>query len=265
MARPAPIRPTTTSLGKGLALLSALGDAGEPLGLADLARISSYPKSTVHRLLATMAAQRYVEQLPDGRYAIGLRLFELGSNAGVRMTLRDAAIEELRGLASDVGETAHLGVLDGAEVVYIEKVESGQSIRMSSQVGRRNPLHCTGIGKALLAFAPGELVSRILASGLPAHTPHTVTSERRLRRDLAAIRERGWSADDEELELGLRCVGAPVFGADGRVEAALSIAGPTIRMGTDFGERFGPVVTAAAARVSAALGHRSQAGYAVGA
>ena len=244
-----------TSLGKGLELLVLLAESDEPLRIVELAERAGRPKSTVHRLLATMLAMRVVEQTDDGRYAIGLRLFEIGSRAIVRMSLRDVAAPELRRLSTELGETSHLGVLDENEIVYVEKVEGSASIRMSSQVGHRNPLHCTGIGKALLAFAGEGAIDAICDGELEARTEHTITDGDALREELARTRKRGFSIDDEEVEAGLRCVGAPVLEAEGRPLAAISIAGPAMRMDIERCREVGPVLTAAAERISRSLGH----------
>ncbi len=243
-----------TSLGKGLDLLAAIAEFDEPVGVTELAERTGRPKSTVHRMLGTMTAMRVVEQVVDGRYAIGLRLFEIGSRAAVRISLRDIAAPELRDLTERLDETSHLGVLDGDEVVYVEKVEGSASIRMSSQVGHRNPLYCTGIGKALLAFAGEEAIEAVCRAGLATRSKGTITDPTALREDLALTRARGYSIDDEEVEAGLRCVGAPVFSADGETQAAISVAGPAMRMGLDRCEEIGPELTAAATRIGRALG-----------
>lgn len=232
-----------------------LAESEEPMRIGELAERAGRPKSTVHRLLATMLDLRVVEQTDDGRYAIGLRLFEIGSRAAVRVSLRDVAVVELRDLSAKLGETSHVGVLDGDEVVYVEKVESEASIRMSSRVGRRNPLHCTGIGKALLAFQGEEAIDEVCSRQLEARTEHTITDPKKLRKELAKTRERGFSIDDEEVELGLRCVGAPVLGADGRPVAAISVAGPAARMDPERCIAIGPDLIEAGRRIARGLGH----------
>jgi IclR family transcriptional regulator, KDG regulon repressor len=254
-ASPAGTPRADTSLGKGIELLAVLAGSEEPLRIGELADLAKRPKSTVHRLLATMLELRVVEQTDDGRYAIGLRLFEIGSRAAVRVSLRDVAIVELRDLSGRLGETSHVGVLDGDEVVYVEKVESEASIRMSSRVGRRNPLHCTGIGKALLAFQGDAEIDAACARELEARTEHTITDPKKLRKELTLTRERGFSIDDEEVELGLRCVGAPVLGDDGRPVAAISIAGPAARMEVEKCVAIGPDLAEAAGRIARGLGH----------
>ena len=252
-ADPAPS--AETSLGKGLELLIVLSESDEPLRVVELAERAGRPKSTVHRLLATMVSMRMVEQTEDGRYAIGLRLFEIGSRAAARVSLRDVALAELRGLSESLGETSHLGVRDGDAVVYVEKVESSASIRMSSRVGRRNPLHCTGIGKALLAFDGDEAIAEVCAGGLEARTDHSITDPDRLVEEMALIRSRGFSIDDEEVEAELRCVAAPVLSADGHPLAAISVAGPATRLDLDRCVAIGPDLIASARQISRGLGH----------
>ena len=242
--------------------MRALAATNHTAGVSQLSRTTGYPKSTVHRLLTDMTEFGVVRQVDDGQYEIGILLFELGSRARMGFDLRVIAMPHLQHLRDETGETAHLGVradetlhdIDGA-VIYIEKVESAQAIRMSSEMGRRNPLYCTSLGKVLLAFSEQELVERFLSEAvLLPRTPNTITDRRRLRAELAQVKRQGFAVDDEELELGLRCIAVPVL-AKGRVVAAVSIAGPTTRVHADSISRLAGAVTEAAARISRAVDH----------
>lgn len=243
----------TTSLGKGLALLDVLTAADGPLRLGSLAARAGQPRSTTHRLVRMLVSSGVATQNADGTYALGLRLLELGRRAVAGTDLRATAIPVLRELRDRTGETAHLGIADGDEVVYLEKVESRHAVRMTSEVGGRNPAHCTALGKAILSQRPPE--TRCPRT-LPSRTDRTHTTARALAHDLRRVRQRGYAIDDEENEPGLRCVAAPVLDAAGHPVAAVSISGPTIRITADNVRYFGQAVIFAAASISRALGHR---------
>lgn len=245
----------STSLGKGLALLDVLGREQGPLRLSELARRTGQPRSTTHRLLRTLGEFALVVQNSDGHYALGLRLLELGRRAASSTDLREAAVPHLRRLRDLTGETAHIGVVAGDEVVYLEKVESECAIRMSSEIGGRNPLHCTALGKAVLAYGPSDLRKTVLHSRrLAQRTERTLTDKSALSEDLQRIRSRGFSIDDEENEPGLRCIGAPVLDAEGRPVAAVSVSGPVTRVTDQNVDRFASLVMAAGKAISRSLG-----------
>lgn len=249
-----------TSLGRGFTLLAHLADAAdanETLGVSELARRTGYAKSTVHRLLSTLCRVGAVERRNDERYQIGLRLFELGNRAQLRESLRAHALRALHELRDATGETAHLGVLAEDSVIYIEKVETANTVRMASEVGHRNPLYCTALGKTLLAFGDPDGRERALAAApFPARTTATLVDAAALGRDFERIRARGYAIDDEESELGLRCIAAPVREAAGTTVAAISISGPTTRVTAAAVPRLGGEVVRSAAMISASLGYR---------
>ncbi len=204
-------------------ILDAFVDAGETLTLAQLTKASGLPRSTVHR---------YAEQLVDvgwlerqaGTYAIGSRLFELGSLARRCSRLRIAARPHLQWLAATSSLAVNLAVLDGVEVVYLERMLLRQ-FKLPTRDGGRMPAYCTGVGKALLAYADEADVERVLQAGLEPRTPFTVTSPAALRSELEAIRATGIAHDREEAYRGIVCVAAPVRGS-GRAIAAVSVSGP---------------------------------------
>jgi len=219
-------------LDRSVAILETLAAAEEDLSLFEIAEHLRLHKSTIHRLLMVLERHRLVERRADGgRYGLGLRLFELGTRAFTRLGLGERARPHLEKLAVETGETAHLCILDDGGVLYLEKVEPSRTVRVPSSVGRRNPAHCTAVGKVLLAhLAPADLDRLVEARGLKAYTRNTITTSSLLQRELRAIRERGYAVDDEEIEEGLRCVGAPVRDHSGRVVASMSIAGPAFRV-----------------------------------
>ncbi|MFC0038459.1 IclR family transcriptional regulator [Actinomadura rayongensis] len=226
------------SLERAFELLEHLADAGGELALSELTEVSGLPMPTIYRLMRTLVNLGYVRQEPSKRYALGPRLIRLGDGAG--RLLGSWARPALARLVDEVGETANMAVLEGDAVVYVAQVPSRHSMRMFTEVGRRVKPHCTGVGKALLAQLDEPRVREILAhTGMPANTPHTLTDPDALIAELAKTRERGYALDDEEQEIGVRCVAVPLPGAP--APAALSVSGPSARM---TGEALGAVVPA---------------------
>ncbi|MEH0108661.1 IclR family transcriptional regulator [Tersicoccus sp. MR15.9] len=234
-------------------LLEAISGAGGEISLSDLAAVSGLPMPTIHRLLRTMVALGYVRQLPSRRYALGARLIQLGEMAGRQ--LGSAARTELATLVDELGETANMAVLDGDMIVYVAQKPSPHPMRMFTEVGRRAHTHDTGVGKAILAQLTDAEVLRIVASaGMPVHTEHSHATTESLLEDLAEIRRRGYSIDDNEQEVGVRCFAVAV--PDAPTPMAVSVSGPTTRVGEDFGERAVPALQASARRISAELSPR---------
>jgi IclR family KDG regulon transcriptional repressor len=246
-------------LDRAVTILDTLAAHDEDLSLFELAERLSLHKSTIHRLLMVLERHRLVERrAQSGKYGLGLRLFEFGTKAFARLGLGERARPYLERLAADAGETAHLCILDDGEVLYLEKVEPSRTVRVPSSVGQRNPAHCTAVGKALLAHLPqSDLDALVRSRGLKAYTRNTITSPALLKRELRAIRERGYAIDDEEIEEGLRCVGAPVRDHGGRVVASMSIAGPAFRVTRGKAPALGRLVVKIADELSAELGYRN--------
>ena len=227
------------------------------LGVTELSKILALNKSTVHRLLEALKAHGLVVQDSESqRYSLGLKLFELGSRAVASVDVLEKSKPVLEKLVAETGETAHLCVLDDKEVLYLEKFESPKTLRIPSRVGQRNPAHCTAVGKALLAHLPGELDSWFRSKPLKRFTANTITDLRSLREELASIREHGFSIDNEEIELGLRCVAAEVRDYSGKVIAAISIAGPSFRVTDDRIPSLAESVKRATAALSEKMGYR---------
>lgn len=235
------------SLQRAFELLEHLADAGGAMALSELTEASGLPMPTIYRMLRTLADQGYVRQEPSKRYALGPRLIRLGDSAG--RLLGASARPALAELVDRVGETANMAVLDGDEVVYVAQVPSRHSMRMFTEVGRRVRPHCTGVGKALLAQLPPESVAAMVArTGMPANTPHTITEPAALLAELARIKAAGHALDDEEQELGVRCVAVPLPGAP--VPAAISVSGPSGRLTTDAVAEVIPVMLRTAHRIT---------------
>ncbi|HOV63962.1 MAG TPA: IclR family transcriptional regulator [Spirochaetia bacterium] len=247
------------SVRKAFAILDLLSD-GEKRSLSEIARELSLPKSTAFGLLETLTAERVLERDPhSGLFSLGIRLIELGYCTQIGHDLVRIAAPFLRGLNQRFDETVHLVLLDRDEVLYIDCIESQRRLRTYSVIGVRAPLHCTSVGKAILAFLPESEIQRIIThKGLPSFTPHTLTTEERILQEIATIRERGYAIDDREHEDHLRCVGAPIFNAEGNVFASISISGPAERNTLERIESMTPALLAATAEISRRLGYRDR-------
>jgi IclR family acetate operon transcriptional repressor len=215
------------SLERAFELLEHLADAGGEMALSELTEASGLPMPTIYRLMRTLVNRGYARQAPSKRYALGPRLIRLGESSS--RLLGAWARPALARLVDEVGETANMALLEGDAVVYVAQVPSRHSMRMFTEVGRRVQAHCTGVGKALLAQLSAESARALLGrTGLPAHTSHTITDLDALIRDLDLIRRRGYALDDEEQELGVRCVAVPITGAPAL--SAISVSGPSGRL-----------------------------------
>jgi len=219
------------SVARALELLSVVAH-GEEMALAHLAEATSLAPSTAHRLLTTLVDLGFVQQDPGSRhYGAGHRLLGFVSAAEQRVAaLRAAALPHMTELAAACGETAHLTVLDGQQVIFVDQVLGPGTIRMEVKVGTRMEAHVTAAGKALLAWQADAYVNSLLEAGLQRFTPQTVTDPQDVRRELTLVRRRGWATEIEEHEFGAACVAAPILAATGPPVASLSISGPTSRL-----------------------------------
>jgi DNA-binding IclR family transcriptional regulator len=243
----------------GLAILDLYSAEERVLSVGEMARRLGVHKSSASRLAATLGAAGYLEPAgAPGRYRLGAKLLGLAALAAPGDTLAQVAVPVLERLVADCGETGHVAVLDGTEVVTVAVVDGWRSVRMHSTVGKRSPAHATAIGKALLAALPdAEIRGRYGRRALERRTPHTVTSVAALLEHLREVRARGWAADREELEEGLRCVAAAVTDHSGAAVGAVGLSGPSARLTGTAARRLGGELRATAARVSAALGARA--------
>ncbi|MEV4672403.1 MULTISPECIES: IclR family transcriptional regulator [Actinomadura] len=197
--------------------------------MSDVVRRTGLPRSSVHRILDQLVQLRALERTGP-RYRLGLGLLELGAQAAHQNRLREAALPHLRSLHESTGTAVHLAILDGHEIVYLEKIGGRRGGRVPSRLGDRQPAYCTGAGKAILAFTGADIPAEVLDAGLLPRTPYTITSAHRLRRELARIREHGVAFDREESHRGIVCIAAPVRDGAGRPVAAVSVSGPTEQM-----------------------------------
>jgi len=248
---------TIQSVDRAIEILECLASRGGCASLSELADDLGLCRSTVHGQLATLKQRGMVAQETNACYVLGIKLFELGTIAVSRLDLRTCAGPVLERLVDQFQETVHLVIGDGLDVIYIDKRESLRSVRIVSQVGARLPAYCTAVGKAILAFQPEEELERLLSGAeLQAWSPNTITDKEILKLHLQGVRHRGYALDNEEIFEGLCCVGAPIQDHTQQVIAALSVAGPSVRLGSDRIDEIIPAVTAAAAEISRQLGYR---------
>lgn len=243
-----------------LRILREFTPAERSLGVSDLARRLGIAKSTTHRLLATLGAEGFVRQNSDGQYSLGLVLWELGSMMVGGLGLREVAHPILERLRNETGETTHLAILEGSDVVYIDRFESPATLQLFRRLGLRMPAHATSTGKAILAFSPPAVAERIALDGLRRLAPGTITRKNQFARRLREIRERGWVISYEESEAGVASAGAPIFDHLGAVAGAVSVAGPISRLPEDSLDELGRKVRAAADEISVGLGHTAVTG-----
>lgn len=224
---------TIAVVGRALDILEALASSDVPLGASDVARRAGATKSAAYRLLATLEQRGYVVKDPiTAHYRLGTRLAYLGQRSLSTLDLRQVARPLLEALRQRYHETVNLGVADGdgGQIAYIDMLESDQGLRMAAHLGGRDDMHCTALGKAILANLPAERREQILARPLARHTPATLTDPAALRAELERVRARGVAEDRGENEPGARCVAAPVFDHTGAVVAALSVSAPASRL-----------------------------------
>jgi IclR family acetate operon transcriptional repressor len=240
--------PLASVLGRAFAIVSAFNSDDESVKLTELARRTGLPKATVHRFLQQLCGFHLVERTATG-YQLGLRLFELGMRQPVSRDLR-AALPILGDLRDATHQTVHLAVLDEGQVLYVEKLVGHSGRPLASRVGGKLPAHCTGVGKALLAFGPKDVAEAVLRGPLPRLTARTIVLPGPLSRELAKIRREGVAYEYEESTVGVVCAACPIMGPDGVAVAAISVAGWTDSFDPT---RFAPAVRTAALAVSRQL------------
>lgn len=242
-------------LDRVVAILDLLGASDHSMSLAEICQQMELRKSTAHRALMALERTGLIERAPANRYRLGLKLYDMGSRAVEQIDLRAWIHPHLRKLALRVGETVHLGVLHRTRVVYIDKIEPiNRRVCISSRTGTSNPVYSTSLGKAILAFTPAEEVAKTLQGvEFTCFTSKTLSSRKELLDALERVRRRGYSIDDEEMEIGTRCVGAPILDETGRAIAAVSVSGSTARLAAHCVPSIAEHVVRCAHEVSIAL------------
>ena len=246
------------SVARAIKLLEVLADSNSELSLTELAEKLGWPKSTVHGILTTLRDYRFVDQsAQNGRYRLGIRLFEFGFKVARNWDIREIALPIMQKLNDEFNEMVQLATEDADEVFYIEKIDSTRIIRIVSEIGARLPMHCSGLGKVLLAYrAPAEVKRILERKGMQRMTSHTITDMAKMDKELAKIRKLGYGIDDREIMDGLRCIAAPIRDNNGAVRYAVSISGLAERLSGDYFERIKEAVIEAAAEISNLYGYR---------
>ena len=237
-------------------ILAARADVG--VGLSELSALIGMPKSSTHRYMATLQSVGLAERNGEDRFRLGTRVIELAGSFLANSDLRSESQAILDELAEMTGETIHLAVPSGTDVVYIAKIESKHTLGMSSHIGARLPMYSTSLGKAILAFSAPELLQAVLTERPQARTAHTITSPKALRAELITVRSQGFALDNQENEEGICCVGAPIIDYTGNAIAAISISGPCERMNRERAIQLGPLLWESTQRVSRRRGFSGQ-------
>jgi IclR family transcriptional regulator, acetate operon repressor len=242
-----------TYLHRVVAVLGAFRGEENAVSPAELARRVGLPKSTVHRIVASLVDEGLLER-HAAQVRLGVRLFEIGQRVPRQRVLRDAARPYLHDLSEATRQTVHLAILEGSQVVYVDILVAAGAPPLPSRVGGRLPAHATGVGKAMLAFSPPEVTQAVLDGGLARVSERSTVAPGLLVRELAGIRQSGVAYDHEESGPGIVCAASPVLGAGGEVLGALSASGWSTRMRLD---QVSPAVRTAALALSRTLGHRA--------
>ena len=247
-----------TSVTNAVRLIKSFTSTRTTWGVSELSRELGISKSSVHRILATLTDEGMLEQDPEtGRYRLGLAMYDLAAAVPSQRDLHEAVLLPMTELRNRTGETVQVGVIDGVHVVYIERLDSPNTLRLFTDVGRRNELHCTGTGKVLLAHLPADRRERILAElKLTKRTAYTITSHRKFREELDKIRSQGFAENRHESEVGVVSVAAPIREPGDVTIAAISVAGPAERM-DPLRAQIAQAVQRAAGLVSHRLGYRN--------
>ncbi len=244
------------SLEKALDIIEIVSNEQQDASLSEIARQTGLPKSTVHRLIATLMGRGYLEKTEAGSYKIGLKLFEAVSCYINNLELQTEARPYIAELTSHLGLTSYLGVLDGDEVVYIEKLDAVSAMKMYYQIGSRMHAYCSSLGKCLLSnYSKAQLDVILEDCSFIKFTPNTIASREELDAEIAKVRKQGWAMDNEECEKGHRCIGAPIFDYKGDIIAAVSASGDKRVLTDDRIEEVAEAVMKAASRISHRMGY----------
>ncbi|MBN1221151.1 MAG: IclR family transcriptional regulator [Anaerolineae bacterium] len=241
---------------KALDILECIAFADHPLSAAKVAKLCNMSRPTAYRLICTLATRGYVAQEDDTHYRLGTQVLTLSQNVLDSLDLPELARPYLRHLSDITHETVYLSILDDDEILYIGKAESSQSVRTHAKIGSRNLLHCTAMGKAILAFLPIEEQTQLLERiKLTRLTSATITDRAALAKELAKVRTQKYALDNEECEEDIRCVGAPIFDHNGRPFAAISVSGPAYRVTVSRIRELSLLVIDTADTISSRLGY----------
>lgn len=249
---------TVQSVDRSLSILEVLSDYENGLGITEISNKVNLHKSTVHRLLATLIYKGYVQQNEENNnYELTLKLFELGNKKVEKMNIVTASKPYLQEMMSKTNEVVHLVIREGTEIVYIAKVESQNVIRMHSRIGMRKPVYCTAVGKSMLAYMPEDEIEKIWRnSDIKKSTEDTIIDFEKFKENLKLVKQRGYATDEQENEIGIRCVAVSILNYKGEVCGAISISGSIISFTEEKKEEFSKLIIEYAIKISRELGYR---------
>ncbi|WP_312222262.1 IclR family transcriptional regulator [Rhizobium rhizoryzae] len=246
----------TGTLGKAIHLLDLIASAQDALRFSDLLKLTGQPKGSLHRQLRHLVVEGLVDISPDGAYQPGIRLLKFASRAWARNTVRKLAEPHMKVLHEITGETVHFGMLRGAEIVYLDKLESRQAVRMHSQVGNASPVYCTGIGKAAISCLPEDRLADLVHQvRFHRYTASTIADAAALQDALGPIRQRGYAEDLEEHQAGICCVAASIVVASQNFIGGISVTAPVFRAGPSEREKWVAPVRQAASSIAEDMTH----------
>src|SRR5882724_6809368 len=249
-----------TSLQRGLRLLDLFASAERGLTASQITKLSRLPVSTVHRFLVNLESAGFLNCSGTGNHHLGIACFSIGQAAAGQLDIRRLSLPYLRELNQQTRETIHLTVRHGLSAVYVEKLDSPEPLRIYSRIGASVPLHCTAVGKVMLAYMPGDELDRVLPElDLKRRTPNSVGNLQELRTELFRVHKNGYASDLEEHELHIRCVAAPIWDHTGSVQSSLSITAPAFRMPVTRLRQLAPLIQAAGLQISRELGYHPPA------
>src|SRR6266849_6820626 len=256
---PSNLESPSVAVERALAMLEAVAQEAAVLSNAEISRKLEIPKSSASYILRTLEKKGYLNrEQGTGKYRVGLKVLSLSRGALSGLDVREVALPIMRRLMEQTSLTCHLAILDGPDAVYIEKVEPQGFIKMDTWVGRRMRVHATSVGKSLVAHIPQERLEKILAErGMEKRTPKTITTLPRLLKDLEKVRAQGYAVDDEENNMGARCVGAPIFDERGGIEASLGLSGTTQQVSSQTMPRILEALKDSARHISMGMGYRA--------
>ncbi len=254
-----------TALQRGLRLLHLFSESPRGLTAKQVAAVSRLPVSTVHRFLANLVTAGFLNRDGEGTHHLGMACFSIGQAAVGQLDIRRLSLPYLRELNQQTRETIHLTVRHGLSAVYVEKLDSPEPLRIYSRIGASVPLHCTAVGKVMLAYMPEDEQDRVLPElDLKRLTPNSAGNLQELKAELFRVRRNGYACDLEEHELHIRCVAAPIYDHTGSVQSSLSITAPALRMPVTRLRRLAPLIQEAGLKISAELGYQPVASLSAG-
>ena len=248
-------RPNAVAVERAFAILELLDASKRGWNISEMSRKLSIPKSTTHVLILTLERLGYIRRYrATRRYQLSLKIFGLGREILKTMPLPELALPHMRWLVEETKLTAHLGILERNHVVFIQKVDGPSMIKFDTYIGKRSHPHCTGLGKSLLAYQSDEALQALLSNhSFHRFTNKTITSWEAFRKELSKVRQLGYSMDDEEEELGVRCLASPILTGTGETLAAVSVTGTTSQICAEEAKKLATLVRQAAARIAASV------------